>query len=236
MQVAKPTIAEVFSAYLAERKQKLPPPKFRDHEDIVGLFEHCLDGYAYQALSLVEQSFWEDRLEADEEAGSFCRTFGPDKILPEVDHFLGWYVIRKVLGPQSIAHSAGPVIGDFVAWLVENGHVSEKDASDAIERASGAAKDLPRAEKLSTLLYELTEEPDAGKIIEDLDLVDDMVTISKVEPKQIWFEGPGEEEIGPLTVPEKASTVAAVGWRLSAAHFVRTAKGWQLIEMGNVYP
>lgn len=236
MNVAAPTVAQVFAAYLSDRKRSLSKDKLRKHETIIELFEGCLDNYAYQSLGRSEKAFWEKRWEADEETGSFCRTFGPDKILQEVGQFLDWYVIRKVMGPQWIVKSAGPVIRDLVAWLVEKDHAAQEDAADAMEKAADSARDLPRMEKLTSILYDLTERDVHGKVLEDLDLVDDMVTISKVEPGRLWFQGFDGEEIGPLEVPVESSKIAKVGWEVSATHFVRTAKGWHLVEIGNVYP
>jgi len=236
MDVAKPSIADVFAEYLAERQQKLAKSTFQKYQGIIETFEGCLDGYAYQALDPAEEELWRSRWEVDEEAGSFCRTFGPDKILGEIGGFLDWYVIRKVLGPQWIAERAGPVMRDFVGWLVEKGYVPAEDAEDAIDIATDAGRNLPRADKLTSLLYDLTEAPVRGKAIEDLDIVGDMVSISKVEPGMLWFRGPDGEEIGPLKVPPAASKVASVGWEVSATHFLRTGKGWHLVEIGNVYP
>lgn len=39
-----------------------------------------------------------------------------------------------------------------------------------------------------------------------------------------------------MRVPERAAEIARIGWALSAASFGRTAEGWHVLEMGNVYP
>lgn len=62
------------------------------YEDVIDLLRSSLDGYAYQSLSKAEHAFWEKRWSKDEERGSFCNTFGPDKIIENLGEFLGYYM------------------------------------------------------------------------------------------------------------------------------------------------
>lgn len=86
------------------------------------------------------------------------------------------------------------------------------------------------------MLYQPTKTRVLGRVVEDLDPEDEPVTIPKVEPGRLWFTDSEGEEIGSLAVPAGAGELAQVGWEISATHFVRTAKAWHLIEIGNVYP
>ena len=128
-------------------------------------------------MNPAETEFWRARWEEDEEANSFCRTFGPEKILPAVWPFLDWFVIRKVMGPQWIVEAAGPVVSGLVDWLERNGYAEGDDVIEAKNRAADASRDLPRADQLGTLLYEETEKELAGTILEDRDLEPDLLTI-----------------------------------------------------------
>lgn len=236
MRVADPTIADVFEPFLAETDEPMSERPFTDPRGVVELLEHCLDAYAYESLSDEEERFWRSRWDEDEIANSFCRTFGPEKILEHVDLFLGWFIIRKVLGGPETAEAAGPVTAELIDWLVRNGHVSEDEARAAGDRAREASNELPRAEKLSSLLYELTKRDVPGQILQDVDIEDDIVTISRIEPGNLWFDHLDGARIGPVSVPPEASKLAAVGWEVSATHFVKARTGWHLVEVGNVYP
>jgi hypothetical protein len=235
--VAKPTIGDVIAEYLSERDKPTKARPSSIKRSIVELLESYMDGYAYDSLSKDEEAFWRPRWEQDEEANSFSRTFGPQRIPEHVGAFLGWFIIRKVMGGPEISEAAGPETLALLEWLEAKGYVKPgRGLGDAKEIARDAGDELPRADTLSSLLYDLTEGDFDDEIVEDLDFEDDPVTISKIEPGQLWFTTFEGEEIGPLAVPAKASELAVVGWEVSATHFVRSAKGWRLIETGNVYP
>ena len=236
MRPADPNIEQVLGEFLTESSERAKTDRLQQSEAIVDLLISYLDGYAYEFLSREEEEFWRARLEEDEEANSYCRTFGPDKILPAVGLFLGWYVIRKVAGPAWIVKAAGPVISDLVDWLRDHGYAGEDDVTEVKERAVEASRDLPGADRLGSILYDETEKEPSGRILEDKDLDDELITITRVEPETIWFETEEGEAIGPVRVPAEASDLAQVGWGISATHFVRTAAGWHLAEIGNVYP
>ncbi len=119
------------------------------------------------------------------------------------------------------------------SWLYEHGDVGEDEAKDAVERGAEAARDLPRAERLATLLYEQSRatphfDPDA---LGERDPVEDYLEITRVEPGALYFAG----GIGPLTVSEQAATLAEIGWGINIT-LARLAGTWQVVEVGNVYP
>jgi hypothetical protein len=236
MEVADPTIEEAFSEFVAERTTSTGPTKAKQYEAIIEFMSGYLDGYAYESLSPAESEFWRARWDEDEEANSFCRTFGPEKILQAVGPFLDWFVIRKVMGPQWIAEAAGPVVSDLVDWLERNSYAGGADVDEAKSRAALASRDLPRSDRLGSLLYEETEMKLGGTVLEDRDLEPELITVNRVEPGSIWLETEEGEVIGPVRVPKEASDLAEVGWGVTAAHLVRTADGWHLVEIGNVYP
>ena len=99
MNVADPTIEEALGEFVAEKAPSTSQNKRNRYEAIVELLSGYLDGYAYESLNRAESDFWRTRWEEDEETKSFCRTFGPEKILSAVEPFLGWFVIRKVMAP-----------------------------------------------------------------------------------------------------------------------------------------
>jgi hypothetical protein len=55
--------------------------------------------------------------------------------------------------------------------------------------------------------------------------------IDRVEPGALYFAG----GIGPVAVPEKACTLAEVGWGVNIS-LARLDGTWRVVEVGNVYP
>jgi hypothetical protein len=104
---ASPNINEVLDRFVAEGGG------VGNREGVVELYRSYLDGYGHDLLAREEGEFWQRRYELDEEAGSFCNLFGPDRILEGLEGFLGWFVIRKVLGPLEVIEASGPVCADL---------------------------------------------------------------------------------------------------------------------------
>lgn len=230
IKVAQPTINEVFAEFLAAEKHRLAARTYRRYEEIIDLLRHSLDGYAYQSLSRAEQASWEKRWQGDEEAGSYCNTFGPEKIPAELGSFLGYFMVRKVMGGADLKRAAGTVTGKLVAWLAEREYIGPDDTADALERTNDAARDLPRAERLAVFLSDHARAGASERILEEWE-TDLAATITRVEPGKLWFDG-----IGPVTVPVAASELAEEGWEVSALALGRTRSGWKVLEMGNIYP
>ena len=99
------TIDEVLAEFLAEQEKRLAPRTFRNYADLIDLLRHCLNGYGHQYLDAAELEKWEEAYERDEEA--FVRTFGPDKIAENLDQFLNYFMIRKVMADEELLRSAG---------------------------------------------------------------------------------------------------------------------------------
>lgn len=235
MKVAEPTINEALDAFLAEQEERLAASTYRRYAEVIELLRHSLDGYAHQALSKRERAFWEERYDRDEDAGSFCNTFGPEKIPENLGEFLGYFMVRKVSAGKDFLRSTGTVIRKLAGWLEEQGWIDAEEAADARERGAEAGRDLPRAEELAEILWETSERQPPEAILEEWE--DDLATIGRVERGSIWFRDfRSGEEVGPVEVPVRASELARAGWTISALLLGRTRRGWRILEMGNVYP
>ncbi len=90
---------------------------------------------------------------------------------------------------------------------------------------------LPRAERLNAILYRVMQAspPLPGELGAD-DYYEDYALITKVEPGRLWFDGRG-----PVAVPDEASELAEEGWQVNVV-LGRGSAGWQILELGNVYP
>lgn len=205
-----------------------------DRNGVVDLLRSYLDGYAYELLEPAERARWEAAYERDEEAGAFCNLFGPEHILEGLDVFLGWFMIRKVLGPPDVVSAAGPVCSDLVEWLVVEGYVDAAAADGGRELAAAAERDLPLAEELSSVLYDAARE-EAGPALEVVDWESEMAEVFRIERGKLWFRSE-LGEIGPVLVPDRATDIARIGWGVSALAFAKSSAGWRIAEIGNVYP
>lgn len=63
-------------------------------------------------------------------------------------------MIRKVMAGDELLRAAGTVTKRLAGWLGEHGYLEPAEVADAVERGGDAARDLPRAEKLSRLLFD----------------------------------------------------------------------------------
>jgi len=232
--VPEVTIDDALAGFLDSQRGRLSPRSLRRYEDVVELLAHCLNGYGYQGLSEFDRKRFESAYDAgDEEA--FCHLFGPEKIVDNLGEFLSYFMIRKVMAGQELLRAAGTVTKALARWLHEQGWIDADALTDATERGGNAARELPRAEKLAGLLYDVTrrsadvvEDPDA---VAEEDWVEDSLAIERVTPGALWFEG----GIGPLEVPAQASALAQVGWNVTVT-LARVRGVWHLLEVGSVYP
>lgn len=225
-----PTIDEVFAEFLADEENRLAPRTFRNYADVIHLLRDCLNRYGHLSLDAAERDGWEAAFEADEEA--FVHVFGPDKIAENVGEFLDYFMIRKVMAGQELLRAAGTVTKKLAKWLGERGYLDEGAVEVAVERGSDAARDLPKAEKLSRLLFEQARKSAIDvHTLEDDDYVEDYLMIERVVPGELWFEG----EIGPVRVASAISDIAQPGWSVNIV-LGRAGGAWHVLEVGNVYP
>ncbi|MGH9067152.1 MAG: hypothetical protein ACRD0J_06650 [Acidimicrobiales bacterium] len=226
------TIDQALDGFLEDCARRLSARTMRSYEDVVDLLRHSLNGYGPNELDKADHRRWEKAFHAgDEEA--FCHLFGPGYILGHLPEFLGYFMVRKVAAGQELLRSAGTVTKKLAKWLYDHGYVSAEDREEAVDRGTRSARDLPRAERLTCLLYEqsLSTPPFDPGGLGPRDLIEDYLVIERVEPGRLYFIG----GIGPVTVPPQASELAEVGWGVNAT-LARLKKAWRVVEVGNVYP
>lgn len=233
-QIAKVTIAEVFAQFLAEQRERLAPKTYAEYEDAIRLFQHSLNGYAYQTLNKAETRLFNRLYEAQgAEHREFCEVFGPEHILPNLGEFLDYFMVRKVIASKATLRAAGTVTKKLSKWLAAKGYVDGEDAEDAAERAGDAARDLPKADELSSDLYDFAESQDLG---DEDERIEDHFTLTRVEPGKLWLEAMmSGKGIGPIEVPEDISRRCKLGWGISGI-VSRGKEGWRFLETWNVYP
>ena len=240
--VADPTIDEVLDEFLEEQRRRLAPRTFRNYEDVVHLLRDCLNGYGYQWLSKKEAALFDRHYNAEGDAHrDFCQLFGPEKILGELDHFLGTFMIRKVGAGEDFLRAAGTAVGKLAEWLMANDHVAEDRGREVAEDVAATARELPRAARAARLLDDATSQlridPDS---LADDDYHDfDHYTIAKIGSESVWLSvwdpGKGESTVGPIPAPAAATKLLREGWDVSCA-LARVRGTWRMIDVANVYP
>ena len=233
-RIAKPTIAEVLKQFLEDQRERLSAKTYSKYKDVIHLLQCSLNSYAYQGLDKPDAGLF-DRLYNVEgsEHREFCEIFGPEHIVPNVNEFLGYFMVRKVIVGKETLRAAGTVTKKLAKWLAEKEHVEAEEAEDAAQRGSKAARNLPKAEKLASLLHEFAEEQERGD--EDNE-IEDHFMLTRVEPGRVWLEGMLDgREVGPINVPEQICRLCKVGWSISGV-VGRIGKTWRIVETWNVYP
>jgi len=233
--IANPTIAQVLDQFLEAQRHRLKPRTLSPYQDIIDLLKDCLNGYAYNYLDKKE-SAWLDRLEGEDL--EFCDLFGPEKILPNLDEFLSYFMVRKVIAGKELLRAAGTVTKQLAKWLAAAGYANEADVEEAMTVGAEAADALPRAEELAMRLYGWAESQGRLEILEQ---VDSRFTVDRVAPGKIWLSDfLGRGAYGPIAVPRDISDRCEEGWiitlLLGRSKKGWHIKGWHILEVGNVYP
>ena len=240
-QIADPTIDEALEQFLEAQRASLRPRTVAKYESVIDLLRSHLNGYAYEALSDAESALFDQYFNAEgEDHREFCQIFGPGMIIENLSGFLGYFMVRKVMGSGELKKAAGTVTRKLCGWLRETGVVEEESAEIAEAMASEAGRDLPRAEEAAQILFEAAEELYVAPAeLDDKDYVEfSHHTIAKVSTGELWlevYEGPGPWKIGPIPVPKEATDLLQEGWDISCA-LGRIRGTWQIVEVANVYP
>jgi hypothetical protein len=227
------TIDEALARFLDAQRSRVAVRTYRRYEEICELLRHCLNGYGHTGLSELDHKRWERAYQAGDE-DAFCHLMGPEQLMDNLGEFLGYFMIRKVAAGQELLRAAGTVTKSLAKWLHQQRWIDDDALAIALDRGGDAARDLPKADKLATLLMDLAQrspridDPDA---VADDDWVEDYLQIERVEPGALWFGG----GVGPLKVPKQASALAQVGWSANMV-LARIRGEWRLVEVGNVYP
>ena len=202
------TIDEALVEFLEDCRSRVSARTLRTYESVTELLRACLNSYGHQYLSESELDQFETAYQAGDE-GAFCRLFGAEKIADSVGEFLGYFMIRKVAAGGDLLRASGTVIGKLMDWLAERGAVSPEVAHDAQRRARVAARDLPRAARLTSILLNAIDSGPPGRVetLGDEDYIEDELMISRVEPGSLWFDN----DVGPVKVPKSASDLARPG-------------------------
>ncbi len=230
---ASPTIREVLTEFLTEQKSRLSPKTYTQYKYVYQLLQMSLDGYGPNSLDKAETKLYE-KINNNKEIArrEYCDIFGPDYILPNLWEFLDYFMVRKVAAGKDLLQASGAVTKKLAVWLKAKGYAEAEEAEVAVKQGRKAARDLPKADELSNLLYDFACVDPSRKY---LDRIEDHFEFTRVEPGKIWVESIGGKKAGPFAVPEDISDMCTVGWTFSGTIGSLGGK-WKILEAWNVYP
>lgn len=193
-----------------------------------------LDGYGYQYLDEGPDDDFDDDIDLDDDDldldDDFASSTEP-KLLPAMmGEFLYDWNIRKFAGSEDDVRATPELMARLMTWLASEGLADGDEASEAAELARIASEELPRAHRLSDLLYEVAKAtPTARADVEEE--IDDFLRIERIESGRLWFD----QGVGPIAVPLEATEIAELGWWVNL-YAEKRAGDWLLLETGYVYP
>ena len=180
------TIDEALAEFLEDCRSRISARTLRTYESVIELLRACLNSYGHQYLSESENDQFQAAYQsADEEA--FCRLFGAEKIADSVGEFLGYFMIRKVAAGGAPVAGFGYRHGQVDGLAGAAGSYLARSRTRRSARARAAARDLPRAARLTSILLDAI---DSGPLVRVKTLgpeeyIEDELMISKVEPGQL---------------------------------------------------
>jgi len=225
------TIKQVLNDFLKEQRARVKLGTYRDYKEAISLFEDCLNGYAYQYLDERDGKRFEELARKGKE---FCEIFGPSNVgANEISEFLDYFMVKKVIGSKEFMKNVGRVMGRFVRWMNEKGYMNDEEFKITVERVDTLKDDLPKVGELANMIYDYIEDDPVEDVTETMD---GYFRITKIKPGELWFEEMGRgPSIGPTFVSHEISSLCKVGWVI-CLELGKTAKGWQMLESGYVYP
>ena len=232
--IAAPTISEVLEKFLREQEKRISRKTFSKYRNVIELLQHSLNGYAYDCLDDEETELFERLRKSRGNADlNFCEVFGPEHILDNVDEFLSYFMVRKVMASKELLRASGTVTKKLARWLQQKGYVEAEDAEEACLLGAEAARELPAAEELVELLNKLADYSESG---EPTEIVEGQFVITRVEGHRIWLEELlGDGEFGPIVLPPMVAARCRGGWRISGV-VCRFRRRWSIMEAWNIYP
>ena len=109
-------IKDVFEQFLSEQESKLAPKTSRDYASVIELFEHQLDGYAWNHLADGDKAY----NQAKKKGKSFIDLYDHTHIEENVGEFLDYFVPRKVMaGDDFILKTCPRVMRKLLKWMRE---------------------------------------------------------------------------------------------------------------------
>ena len=225
------TIKEVFEEFLAEQKARLKPRTYLGYEEAISLFGDYLDGYGYNSLNSEEADLFDGLYDEGKE---FCEVFGPNRISDsEIAEFLDYFMVRKVVGSNTLMETVGRVIRKVVKWMGVKGYMDPESYEVAAITVDELKGDLGKVAELSDLIFSYIKE---SSDVDFEEIADGYFSVVDINPGELWLEDylGSNQVIGPVVVSDEISSICKKGWVINLM-LGKIGESWRMIESGFVY-
>ncbi len=203
---------------------KLSPKTVEKYKDVLRLFHDYLASYG--------------ELSHEDKGKSIGLTAVTRELTDgQVENFLEWFLIRKVMGPAWLNTAAPGIMKKYIRWLDKEGLLAEGAMDEVFEVTKKATKDLPRVEKAATLLYELCRKNEDRLDIHSLaddDYMEGYGEVTGIIEDKLHLDYEGDKT-GPIQITKEIARYLKKGDTINLV-VGRKGKVWLPLEVGNVYP
>lgn len=242
------TISVTFNKFLEHKKNQVKKPTYNKYASIINLFEGFLNSYSYNYLNEEDHEFFKTKF--NEENEEFCEIFSIEKIsTSQIEEFLGYFLIRKVIGDRSSIKYSGTVMRALTKWLKDNLYIEDKEYNYWLEVINEIKGKLTKALEVADILSEFVRNnrveynPFLLGMDNNLDQYETtreaVFFVTKIEDEKLWVTDYSDSDkslgLGPVIVPGKVGEMVSIDWQLYLV-IGKKENEWHILESGNVYP
>lgn len=225
-----PTIDQVLEEFLAEQEVRLAARTFLQYQAVVDLLRTYIEAYDGPDDPALVKVVDEAHQRGTEYA--WCGLGSPKEIAYTIGHFLGWFMVRKVVAGQDLMRAAGSVTRRLGRWLYEHHYIDETNAEIFQSQAKSLGRALPKATDLRNKLSRWVDG--LGGIRSDASYEGDFEIVA-ITDRGWKLEGVDSALSGEISVPSELRHGPEVGWRISGV-VARMSQSFRWVEIWNVYP
>ena len=141
-----PVIDQVLEEFLTEQEERLALRTYGQYETVIELLREYLERYVTPSDPALAKAVDEAHRTGTEYA--VCGLCPPREIVDNIDDFLSWFMVRKVLAGQNLMRAAGTVTRRLGKWLYEHNYIGGDDATVYQDETTRLSRSLPKAKAL----------------------------------------------------------------------------------------
>jgi len=226
-----PTVDQVLEEFLNEQEQRLSARTYRNYRNVIALLGQCIEDYATPPYDpVMAQALEEARQAGDEHA--LRRLSPPQQIIDELDHFLAWYMVRKVIAGQDFIKAAGVVARKLVRWMKQHDYIQDDDDRKA-QDIKELGRSLPKATAMRNQLDRWVSRSKPSVGLEPIE--EGHFEIVEITDGGWQIRATVGTVSGEVSVPATIRNQAEPGWRVSG-RVAQMSQGLRWVEVWNVYP
>lgn len=225
-----PVIDQVLEEFLTEQEERLALRTYGQYETVIELLREYLERYVTPSDPALAKAVDEAHRTGTEYA--VCGLCPPREIVDNIDDFLSWFMVRKVLAGQDLMRAAGTVSRRLGKWLYEHNYIDGDDATVYQDETTRLSRSLPKA---TALRDKLVQWVDGLPKMKSEKTYDGHFQIVVITDRGWKVAGVLSSLSGEVPVPSTLRHSPEVGWQVSGV-IAQTPQGLRWVEIWNVYP